>query len=119
MRLRSLTAEDVVFTVDALPEDVQIRGNATASGDDNFDRETEESIIADLESGNDWAWCVVRVTAHWHDWKASAFLGGCSYRSEEDFRVEGGYYSGLKEEALANLNAEIQATGKTLAELEP
>jgi hypothetical protein len=46
------------------PEDVPVRGNAIASDDPDFDRMVEDELIARLDSGNGWAWCVlcVRVT---------------------------------------------------------
>ena len=49
----------IEFTVTALPECVGVVGNAMASGDDDFDKECEDKILADLDGGNEWAWCTV------------------------------------------------------------
>ena len=39
-----------------------------------------------LESGNQWAWCSVCVTARYGSLEGETWLGGCSYESEESFR---------------------------------
>jgi len=84
-----------------------------ASGDDDIDREAEEWILAQLESGNDWAWCRVRVTARWKGFEGSDSLGACSYKSEADFCTEDGYFADMKQAALDELNEAVQdAAGK-------
>lgn len=109
-----LKLADVEYTVEALPETLEIRGNAQASGDDAEDRRVEDSIIADLESGNEWAWCCVRVTAQVGSFKGPDHLGGCSYKSKADFCEPGGYFDDMKNEALARLVCEIEAAGGVL-----
>src|SRR6185437_10461597 len=85
VRSRGLTVE--LF---AEPEDTEIEGNASAI-DEETDRETNESIRAQLASGNEWAWCCahVRVTytdpASGEDLTSDQYLGGCSYASAADF----------------------------------
>lgn len=108
------TRADVARTsrvvVDAYPEDVPIRGNALASGDPELDREHEDDLIAELDGGNEWAWCRVEVTARlfWldTDYSATVHLGACSYASEEDF-VACNYYEDLKKEAIDELIAKL------------
>ena len=91
----------IEYTVECLPEDAPVRGNAMASGDDAFDREVEDEIIADLES-NPWAWCCVKVTARAGGLEGTDYLGCCSYESEEDFR-RGGSYEDMKDCATREL----------------
>ncbi len=99
---KALTLDDIQWTIEALPEDTSIEGNVMASGDDAADKEAEESVRADLESGNGWAWCTVRVTGRWEGLKATDYLGGCSYKSEQDFCARG-YYDDMRNTVLAEL----------------
>lgn len=101
------------YTLSIEPEDTLVRGNVLASGDDEVDRQAEDEIIARLERGDDWAWCVVTVTctitlASGHTYEGRAHLGGCSYESEADFRAEGGYYPQLEHEAFEDAVAQAQ-----------
>jgi hypothetical protein len=86
------------------PEDIEIRGNAIASGDDEADEEYALEIERQLDAGNNWAWCFVEVRATHTPTglTASAYLGGCSYKDEADFRA-GGYFDDMKDEATAEL----------------
>lgn len=85
------------------PEDLQVRGNAQASGDDADDRSVEDQILADLESGNDWAWCCTHVRVTYQGNSVDQYLGGCSYASEKDFRA-GDYFTDMVDECIAELN---------------
>lgn len=114
MKARKLRAEEVTFTVECLEEEIPVRGNAMASGDDAADREQEEWVFRELDAGNQWAWCTVKVTARWNGIEGVDYLGCCSYRSEADFRAPGGYLDDLKAEALDALNAKIAETLSTL-----
>jgi len=111
MQPRKLTEKDVVFVVECEPESEPIEGNCSAI-DPDTDRETADWIRSELDHGNDWAWCYITVTAVWQSaagptWTGRDGLGGCSYRSEEDFRAPGGYFNDMKGAALADLNAQI------------
>jgi hypothetical protein len=103
-----LTVNDVIITLTAEEEDMGVRGNYVASGDDEQDKEDEDEIIRDYESGNLWAWCVAHVTVRPKDGRLATFsgddyLGGCSYANEQDFK-EGGYYEDMVNTALSELN---------------
>jgi hypothetical protein len=112
---KPLTADEVTFSIECEPEDLPVRGNAMASDDPAFDKRCEDEIIADLESGNSWAWCCIKVTATWKSWRADDYLGCCSYESEEDFKVgNSDYYETMRIEALARLNEEIKACAEEL-----
>ena len=86
--------DGISYVITPEPEDMPVRGNAVASGDDAYDRRVEDGIIARLESGDDWAWCCVRVDAHLGGLTGTAYLGGCSYADEAGFR-RGGYYESM------------------------
>ncbi len=105
--IRKLTKEDVKFRVNAVDDDLPVRGNAQASGNYESDREVEDGIIDRLEGGDVWAWALVTVTAHWKEFVGQAVLGGCSYKDEADFISSGGYYDQMCEEALKSLNDRI------------
>jgi hypothetical protein len=106
------TPETVNICVVCETEYIPIKGNAIVSGDDKLDRRVERKIQRDLDNGNPWAWCSVRVTASPKDpehceLEASAYLGGCSYQSKKDFIKNSGYYEQMVEECLDELNAQV------------
>lgn len=70
-----------------------------ASGEEDVDRDNVQWVRDQLRDGNEWAWCDVKVTVTWKDWKADSTLCACTYESEKDFR-ESGYYSDLVDECL-------------------
>lgn len=114
--LRPLTRDDVIITVEALPEDSSPEGHFS-TGDDERDRKICAEIREKAE-WNSWAWCCIKVTASWRGHSASDYLGGCCYDSKEEFVSEGGYYDDMVDRALEELNDEIAATYKNLKELE-
>ena len=61
-----------------------------------------------LASGNQWAWCTVRVVATLGEFEGSDSLGCCSYASEADFKAPGGYFDDMKVEALDDLRRSIE-----------
>ena len=74
----------IKYHVECLPETAPIKGNILCSGADEQDAQAEQQVRERLQH-TPWAWCMVPVTAKWcglagHDW-----LGGCEYKSEEDF----------------------------------
>ena len=98
-----LRAAGFVVELAAEPDDMPIRGNALASGDDDIDRRAENDIIEQLDAGNAWAWASVRVCVT-HPAvvgiEGNEYLGCCSYASEDDFKADGGYYDDMVHEAL-------------------
>jgi hypothetical protein len=110
----NIEADDCTFTIECLPEDIAIRGNVLVSGDVAEDKQAEDEIIRQLKSGNDWAWCTVKVTARVEfDFFGVDYLGCCSYMSEDDFK-KGGYYEDMKANALNDLNKQGQELCKKL-----
>lgn len=102
------------FAVECLPEDSAIDGNCMASGDDAFDRKCAAKIRRQLASGNDWAWCTVKVSATLGDLTGTDYLGCCSYASKADFIAPGGYYDDMKTSALDDLRAQLAAVIKSV-----
>lgn len=98
--------EHAEITLEVQPEDTEVRGNASAWGD-GTDEAYADEIIARLSRGDEWAWCCVLVTATLGDFEGSDVLGGCSYESERDFRVPGGYFDDMKREAISALADQI------------
>lgn len=68
-----------------MPEDAPVKGNCSAI-DEETDRKNEEHIFSELEAGNMWAWCTVKVRGKFHGVGADTYLGGCSYKNEKDFK---------------------------------
>lgn len=90
------------ITIACEPEDVDVRGNALASGDDAEDRKQEQWVYDQLASGNQWAWCFVKVTARYEGFTGRDTLGCCSYLSEADFTASG-YREDMIREACLDL----------------
>lgn len=105
--MRKLNEADIEYTLELLPEDMPVRGNALASGDESEDKRAEDAILKELE-WNPWAWCCIKVTASWHGIKGVDYLGGCSYKDEMEFKQEGGYYEDMKAQALEDLKRTIR-----------
>ena len=100
--MKRLTVDMIDWEIEALPEDMSVRGNAVVSGNDEQDKEIEGDIIEDLENGNEWAWCIAKVTGKYNGIEAVEYLGGCSYNSAEDFET-GGYLEDMKDEVMKQI----------------
>lgn len=103
----------VRYTIECLPEDMPVRGNALASGDDEEDRKAENAVLAALEC-NPWAWCLVRVRAWAGSVYGEDYLGCCSYESEEDFK-RGGYWEDMQANALSDLRVRLTLANEALS----
>lgn len=104
--------DDASYDFDVEQDSDDPAGNF-ASGDDAQDAETLQWIRDELDSGNVWAWCCVRVTAKWTDrddveHEGFDSVGGCSYASERDFKRPGSYYDDMKHEAFRDLIGNIE-----------
>lgn len=99
----------VEYTVECIPEyeDIEDCFDESLTGYD--ETETIASIWYQLDCGNQWAWCCVKVTARFGtQFAAEAYLGACSYADEQDFtHSDSDYYEDLKHEALLDLHAQI------------
>ena len=81
--------------INATQDDLPVRGNCIATEDKEFDKTVEDEILERLDYGDVWAWADVEVQATLPDGRTgSAYLGGCCYEDEKDFK-QGGYYEGM------------------------
>jgi hypothetical protein len=121
MKIRKLKPEEVEFTLDVEPEcDMPVKGNAMCSGDDEADKEYEQELLARLERGDTAAWCVLIVRAKWKSLEGVAALGGVTLLedADEEKAWEMANWHGMKGEALASLNSDLQGCAEMLAELQ-
>lgn len=65
-KLRLLREDEVKFNLSVKQDDIPVRGNVLASGDDALDREAENEAIRRLNQGDIWAWALVTVIAEWN-----------------------------------------------------
>jgi hypothetical protein len=93
--------------IEAEQDDTPIRGNAIASGDDDYDREVENEINARLDRGDVWAWAHVTVRVSYAGITEESNLGGCCYEGEQDFK-KGGYYYDMITESVGRIMAQIE-----------
>lgn len=95
----------ITYTLTVEPEDIPVEGNASAI-DPATDRKIAERIYRQLDAGNEWAWCVVTVTAKVGRFSGLDSLGGCSYASEKAF-ARSGVLSWMKRAAREDLLAQL------------
>ncbi len=110
--MRAIEIEGCEVSVEMEPEDMQLEGNVSCI-DPDTDAEAVRYVRAQLEAGNDWAWCQVVVRVRYRGLEATDALCGCSYASEADFRA-GGYYDDMVYECLASLNRQARELCKGL-----
>ncbi len=121
---RGLTVEDIEVRLYAEAEEVSAFDSQMSvfgyhswydyHGSSEKERE-EAQAYADtvqcvLSNSPDWGWCVVVVEVSFGPFKAEQSMGNCSYKSADDFKENSGYYMSMVEEALEDLNTEIEMT---------
>lgn len=107
------TLDGITYDLAIAPDDIEVRGNAQASGDNAADKQAEDAILARLDNGETWAWACVRVTAsievEGHTFEGTDYLGCCSYRDTAEFIQSGEYYDDMKAEARHDLIRNMEA----------
>ena len=86
---------------------------------DSFDNpEASEWVMKQIDVGNPWAWCVVEVRASVEGCglQGSAYLGGCSYESEDEFRSDL-YFGDMCDEAREDLERQLEDAARAYARL--
>lgn len=119
MRKKRKPTFEIEYTIEAVPDDTPVCGNAQVSGDDAADKAVEDAICARLDHGDVWAWACVSVRAKCEGFEGRANLGCCSYKDQAEFEA-GGYLDDLRAEALEDLRSELLAAierGAKAAEL--
>lgn len=114
--IRNLTIDEVTYSFNIEEEHISIEGNAMASGDEEMDKEVYSWIRNELNAGNYAAWCCAHVRASWHGFHGDAYLGGCSYESEEKLWED--WSNEMKKDALADLNERIKNTFEQISILQ-
>ena len=109
IKIKIPTIDQIEFELIAEFEHIPVKGNAIASGDEDYDNEVEIGIIERLESGDVWAWAAVEVKGTYKGITASDYLGGCSYKDEKDFKQPGGYYDDMKSEVYRMIVEQLKA----------
>lgn len=99
------TKDGITYKLYAEQDDIQVRGKALVSGDDDVDKKYEDRIIARLDNGDVWAWAAVTVTAEIDgiDVQGKDHLGACSYASHKSFIRGNGYWPDMKTAAKDEL----------------
>ena len=89
--------------------------------DKDFDPECLEVIRKRVENGDLWGWCTALVKVYWlkapNLATGEATLVACSYESAEDFKENSGYYGGMCDEALEDLQKNLDGYAKLLEPL--
>ena len=65
-------------------------------------------VAGELNRGNQWAWCDVKLTAHLFGLEAETWLSQCSYKSRENF-MQGDYYASMVDEVIDALAKQLQS----------
>lgn len=107
-KLRAYLASRVEYEIECLFEDTQIEGNALAIGEPE-DSLHNAHVRRELERGNEWAWCTVKVTCTLDPYPDIGtpfvgvdYLGCCQYASRRDFE-RGDYCADMRNAALDDL----------------
>lgn len=80
----------------------------------------EEAVRAQRRKSRTWGWCTVHIIACLKKGpvhiEGDSYLGCCSYSSKQDFIENSGYYDQMVEDAIADLQPQIQTYYENLAE---
>lgn len=107
--MKTLTVNDINWSIFAQTDDLPVRGNALASGDDELDKKVEDQILNRLDDGDEWAWAMVLVQGEYHGLTASDTLGACTYNNQTDFEQNSGYYDDMQATIVDELNTKLAA----------
>lgn len=102
------TIEDIDFSIECLEEFEH--PNDCFALDNESQEEVVNKIINDLNNGNEWAWCCVRVIGKYKGLTGEYYLGGCSYESEEHFRTCD-YYEDMKNDVYNQIINQLEELG--------
>lgn len=109
MPAKRLTIHDVRLSITASPEGIT-PANSYRIPVIKTDEEELKRFVSDVEDMvgkyDLWGWCQVEVKAKLGSLSGSAYLGSCSYEDEADFK-RGGYYEQMVEEAIEELQAQV------------
>ena len=101
--------DQLKFEVECLPEEINPYTDYLDSGDKEQDRKDVDAMMRDLNRGNAWAWCCVKVIARFNGFSGCDYLGACSYKDQADFEKDG-YFEDMKYQAIDDLKKNILST---------
>lgn len=104
--MKVLEVSDVIIEI-IIDESFQPIEKALSFKETGADHSEYIEKVQNDNGDNLWLWCDVEVKATYKGVSGSAYLGGCAYESEEDFKA-GGYYEQMVSEALEELNSNIK-----------
>ena len=90
----------IQFTIKTEPEDQTPEQAEKTLG---FIEGFADSVHNNLDHSKKWGWCNITVTAFDGERVGKANLGGCSYKSLEDF-IQYGYFTDLCKDALRDMD---------------
>ena len=103
MNIKQLTPNDVTITVTAEQEYI-----TPAQYFKGLDNPTAiKDIEQQIETGNMYAWCTMKVKCKFMGLTATDYLGCCNYKSQQDFIDNSGYYQDMVNTCLRDLNIQI------------
>jgi len=117
LKRQPVVLDDVEISIEVEQDDLAVRGNALASGDDALDKKVEDEILRRLEGGDVWAWAIVHVLARGYGLTGEESLGTCSYEDENDFVEHSGCFPHLVAGACDDLKQQIIARLRKVEEL--
>lgn len=102
------------------PEKIQIKLIAHPEDEaveDAFQECRESTLVREIieaKESNLWKWCIIELRATYGPFSGSSYLGGCSYESGEDFKAANDYYDDMVQDAVMELQKEIETYRATI-----
>ncbi|QLE46551.1 hypothetical protein FD723_40780 (plasmid) [Nostoc sp. C052] len=93
-----------------------VKGNCSASDDEEFDKQMEAEILERIKKKDIWAWCCITVVASYRGYEGRDSLGCCCYLNQQDFK-QCDYYDQMKSAALSDLFSKLQPAHEAYQEL--
>ena len=104
--MKALTMDMVSFTIETEENDESV-DRALSFETTGADHSAYIKRVHKYQHNNIWLWCQVTVTAKYKGLEGHAYLGGCAYDNEKDFK-KGGYYEQMQEEAFEELKLQVE-----------
>jgi len=91
--------KQIAFSLEIIPEHIPLEEVFDSS-------EIIKEIKGQINQGNLWAWCTVRITGTYKVLSAYSYLGCCSYKDLNDF-MSSGYVADMQQEILQDIRNQI------------
>jgi hypothetical protein len=102
---------NISLSIEIIPEEELSSPEDHVSFEDNPD--FAKTVHKYIKEYGIWGWCFVIVRASFGIFQGKSCLGSCCYKDEEDFK-KGGYYEQLRDEAIADLEKQIEEARNTI-----